>query len=196
VTARSATWRAAPLALLLAAGASAQGGGGAPGAAPDPATPAVAAAPEPAAGRDRAPFGFEGWRSDAPFSIESESLDVRDEAGLRRLVFSDRVRARRGDLSLEAAQLVAVYPAGASQPDRLEARGDVRFVQGGQSARCDSALYDRVRDHVTCRGNARFRDGGSELAGQVIEIDLGRETVKVHGGASLVIEPKAEEGAP
>jgi lipopolysaccharide transport protein LptA len=157
---------------------------------------APASAPARAASADggEGPFALDRWKSDEPLAIESEQLDVTDKDGRRHLLFEGKVRAVQGDLTLEAARLEAVYPEGGGDPDRLVAGGGVRLAQGDQHARCDSAVYDRVRKHLTCSGNASFQEGDSTLAGQVIEIDLAAETVKVKGGASVVIE--GEEAAP
>lgn len=153
----------------------------------EPATPAAAAG-----GGGGGAFGFDAWNADAPLSIESEELDIEEEGGRRRLVFGGNVRASQGDLSLRAAHLVATYPEGGKHPERLEARGNVRLAQRDQKARCDGAVFDRVRDVLTCRGNAAFRDGDNCLAGEEIVIDLRKETVKVKGGATVLIKPDGE----
>lgn len=158
-----------------------------PVAAPQPAKPAPKAAKQ----GDQA-FGFDAWGSDAPLSIESEELDIEEENGRRRLVFDGNVRVSQGELTLRSAQLVATYPENGSEPNRLEARGNVRLAQRDQKARCDSAVLDRVRDILTCRGSAAFRDGDSCLAGDEVVIDLRKDTVKVKGGATVLIKPEGE----
>lgn len=158
---------------------------------------APAAPPLPAATGDDSPFGVGGWRSDEPLEIESEQLDVTEKDGRRHLLFEGNVRAVQGDLVLEAARLEAIYPPGGGDPERLIANGKVRLTKGEQLALCDQAVYDRVRDLLSCRGNASFRDGDSTLAGKVIDIDLETEIVKVKGRASVVIEPEPQsEPAP
>lgn len=175
-------------ALRAAPGAPAPVGAGEPA----PAATALAPTPGPGGSRGENPFGFEGWDSGAPLSIESEELDIEEENGRRRLVFAGNVRATQGGLKLRAAHLVATYPEGGRDPDRLEARGNVRLAQKNQKARCNGAVLDRVRDVFTCRGDAAFRDGDSCMAGDEIVVDLRTDKVKVKGGASVLIKPDGE----
>jgi len=174
---------AARLACLVALGLAA----GAPAAAePGAAAPAVASAP----------FGFQNWDNQAPLSIQSEEMEAVQRSGARTLVFRNRVRVVQGELAVQCHELEAIYPPDANQPDRLVAKGAVQVAQGRQTAVCDRMVYDRAGDRLTCQGNARFRDGDNEVAGDVIEIDLARESVRVTGGASLVIQPETLEGVP
>jgi lipopolysaccharide transport protein LptA len=161
---------------------------------------AVAPAPEPDASASApvgaaAPFGFRAWKSDAPLSIKSDSLDAAQQGGRRTLVFQNGVHVTQGDLTLECDRLEAIYPPDANQPDRLVARGSVHAVQGRQQAWCDQAVYDRAKQRLTCEGNARFQDAGNQLAGRVIDIDLARETINVTGGAEVLIQPETVEKA-
>lgn len=164
--------------------------GGAPGAR---AVEAAASGTGAAASVSDAPFGFEGWKSGAPLSIESDQLEALQKDGRRQLVFEKNVRVRQGDMSMRAARLEAFYPPGGGQPERLVATGAVELQNGDQQARCDEAVYDRQRGLVTCRGGAHFQEGENQLAGELIEIDLERETVRVKGGASIVIQPDTIE---
>ena len=152
--------------------------------------PAVAAAPSraPEARAEKAPFGFGG--GDAPLSIESEELEAYQKQGERRLLFRKNVRVKQGDLRLTSANLEAIYPADSSQPDRLTATGNVILVQGTRNARCDTAIYDRASAELTCQGSAVYREGDNRLSGDVIEIDLTTERVRVKGSASVLIEPE------
>jgi lipopolysaccharide transport protein LptA len=174
---------AAPVAVASAAPASA------PAPEPDPAPETSA----PAAVSASAPFGFRAWKSDAPLSIQSDSLDAAQEAGRRTLVFQNGVRVTQGDLKLECDRLEAIYPVDANQPDRLVARGSVHVAQGRQQAWCDQATYDRAGQRLRCEGNARFEDAGNQLAGRVIDIDLAKETINVTGGAEILIQPETLE---
>ena len=145
-------------------------------------------APAPDAPPEKAAFGFSG--SSAPLSIESEELEAYQKQGARRLLFRKNVRVKQGDLRITSASLEAIYPADSSQPDRLTASGNVVLVQGTRTARCDTAIYDRARAQLICQGNAVYREGDNRLSGDVIEIDLTTERVRVKGGASVLIEPE------
>jgi len=142
-------------------------------------------------GEGDSPFGFQKWNSEDPLKINSDQLEAVQKDGVRTLVFKQNVHVQQGDLSIRCNLLEAFYPKDGNQPDRLVARGSVRMAQtsADQAASCDLAIYDRVRDRFTCKGNASFRDGGNTLRGSEIDVDLKRETVEVKGGAELLIHP-------
>ena len=166
-------------------------------AASDGDEPAASRGSAPAAsgGNGEAPFGFDFGAGDEPWVIESEELEVVQKDGRRRLVFSKNVQVRQGELELRSALLEAVYPEGGGQPNHLLAKGDVRLSQGDQKAGCDRLDYDRLKERLVCRGNAWFQDGENRVSGEVIDIDLRHEKVKVKGGASVLLQPeKKPEG--
>ena len=146
--------------------------------------------------KGKTPFGFKDWDSDRPMSIESESLDAIRESGKRRMIFTGNVNVVQGNLTIRCDRLDAFYPADTNQPDRLRCRGNVRLRQGDQRARCDEAVYDRVADRLTCKGNAVFEEDGNELHGAEIEIDLAAETMHVTGGARVLIRPGEKSRKP
>jgi len=47
--------------------------------------------------------------------------------------------------------------------------------------------YEREADRMLCRGNAEYREDDDCVAGEWIEFDLEAETVKVGGGATVVL---------
>jgi lipopolysaccharide export system protein LptA len=61
------------------------------------------------------------------------------------------------------------------------------MTQGKNEARCDQATFERTQDMLICLGNAELRDDQGCVAGERIEFDLAAETVKVKGGARVVI---------
>ena len=114
--------------------------------------------------------------------------------GGRRLVFSQNVEVLQGDVSLNADRLEAIYPQGASQPERLLASGHVLVVQGDRRARCDEAIYERGPYTIVCRGKAEVLQACDRVRGEEIEFDLERERVRVTGAASVVIQ--SEDDGP
>jgi lipopolysaccharide transport protein LptA len=186
---RAAVPSAAPAEPAAAVAVASAAPASAPAPEPDPAPEASA----PAAVSASAPFGFRAWKSDAPLSIQSDSLDAAQEAGRRTLVFQNGVRVTQGELTLNCDRLEAIYPLDANQPDRLVARGSVHVAQGRQQAWCDEAVYDRAKQRLRCEGNARFQDGCNQLAGRVIDIDLAKETINVTGGAAVLVQPETLE---
>jgi lipopolysaccharide export system protein LptA len=157
--------------------------------------PSVAARPSmtvtPEEGGEDSPF--EVFNSKEPIEIESDELEVVSESKSRRLIFTGNVRVSQGEVRLHTAFLEATYPKGASQPDRLDARGSVRVLEGDREVRCIEATYLREEGVVYCRGEAILVQGCDEVRGHEIEFDLDRERVRVIGAASVVIHPDSEE---
>jgi lipopolysaccharide transport protein LptA len=141
--------------------------------------------PAPRKSDDR-PFGI-SFDSDQPVSIRSDELEAVEVDGTRRLLFTENVVVTQDDVTIRSNRLEAFYPAETSQPDRLLASGRVRMKQGDREARCDEATYDRAKEMLVCRGNAELREGEDCVTGQWIEFDTAAETVKVKGGAKVVI---------
>jgi len=161
--------------------------------APPEAAPDVAAAPP------KALFDL-GWDAGKPLSIHSDELEYVQGKGQRRLLFRNNVSVEQDGMTISSARLEAFYPPNGSQPDRLVAEGDVRLAKGERSARCARAVYERAREVLTCEGGAELQQGESRLSGDVIEIDLGADRVRVRGAASVTLEAglvaEHEGGAP
>jgi lipopolysaccharide transport protein LptA len=159
-----------------------------PGAAGPPAVASAPPAPEPApaASGGGNPFGID-FDSGRPISIHSDELEAMQSGGARQLVFTRNVVVTQDDVTIRTSRLEAYYPPKASQPDRLVAQGSVRMRQGESEARCDNATFERARDLFVCRGAAELRDADGCVAGDRIEFDLSADTVKVVGGARVMI---------
>jgi len=146
------------------------------------------ASSSPQAGAEEPGFLGTG-RSDEPINIRSDELEAFEEGGERRFVFRQDVEVRQGDLRLTSRHLEAFYPKGSSQPDRLEARGNVVLVQEGREARCDRAIYLRSEGRVVCLGDdAVLLQDGDRVRGKEIEFDLDTERLVVRGGADVELQ--------
>jgi len=142
------------------------------------------AAPNPTSGGDA--FGIH-FDSDRPVSIRSDELESSKINGTRRLLFTKNVVVEHDDLTIRSRRLEAFYPPETSQPSRMIASGKVSLTNGEYDARCDEATYEREADTLTCRGHAEMREGDDCVAGQWIVFDLNTDTVKVGGGATVVL---------
>jgi lipopolysaccharide transport protein LptA len=148
-----------------------------------PATPVPAvAAPPPQ------PLFDLGWDSGKPLSIRSDELEYVEGEGSRRLLFRDHVRVEQDGMTITSTRLEAFYPAKGNQPDRLVAEGDVRLAKGERIARCARAIYEPSREVLTCEGGAELQQGQSRLSGDVIEIDLAADRLRVRGAAAVTLE--------
>jgi lipopolysaccharide export system protein LptA len=161
---------------------------GAAGSAPEDA-PAVSAAPSP---KSEGAFGI-AFDSDRPVSIRADQLESVRSNGARKLLFTNNVVVVQDDVTIHSNRLEAFYPPESSQPEKMVATGRVRMKSPKNEARCDRATYEKSKDMLVCRGNAELREGGDCVAGEWIEFDLESETVRVGGGAKVVI---GGSGAP
>lgn len=152
---------------------------------PEPlASVAPSAAAEATTGGDA--FGIR-FDSDRPVAIRSDALESSKIDGTRKLLFTKNVVMEQDDLTMRSELLEAYYPPEASQPSRLIASGRVSLTNGEYDVRCDQATYERVADTLICRGNAEMREDDDCVAGKWIEFDLNADTVKVGGGATVVL---------
>lgn len=148
------------------------------------ATPGPAASSEPST---RKRNDFLSIDRDEPIEINSQELELIAEGSVKRLIFTNSVEVVQGDMRLFAGRLEAIYPDGASQPDRLDARQNVRVVNGDVEVRCLEATYLRNEEIVICRGDALLLQGCDEVRGSEIEFRIREERVKVTGAASVVL---------
>ena len=131
-------------------------------------------------------FGIH-FDSDSPVSIRSNSLESAKRNGSRKLLFTQNVIVEQDNVTIRSQRLEAYYPPKASQPSRMVATGQVWISNGDYVARCDEAIYEREQDTLTCRGNAEMWDGDDCVAGEWIFFDLSAETLKVGGGARVLL---------
>lgn len=126
-----------------------------------------------------------------PLSIRSDELEAAPDAdGRRHLTFVGHVRAEQGDLSLEADRLEAFYPAGASEPERLGARGHVTIRQGDRLARCAEATFYRSDERVVCTGQlAEIEQACDLLRSPKITFHLNSERLEAAGPVDVKIRP-------
>ncbi len=132
---------------------------------------------------------------DQPIEISSDELEVIAEGRAKHLIFDHNVRIVQGEMRVFAGHLEAFYPEGASQPERLEARGKVRVVEGDIDVRCLEATYMRTDGLVICRGDVLLVQGCDEVRGREIEFYLDEERVKVIGAASVVLRPDQQDAS-
>jgi lipopolysaccharide export system protein LptA len=153
-----------------------------------PGAVSAAAPAEKPAPKERAGMRFERGK---PLSIQSDELEAAPDAkGRRHLVFVGHVRARQGDLSLDADRLEAFYPPGASEPDRLSARGHVTIKQGDRVARCAEAIFHRQDERIVCTGQlAEIEQSCDLLRSPKITFHVGSERLEAAGPVDVKIRP-------
>jgi len=129
-------------------------------------------------------MSFDG---DRPLSIHSDELQSVRTGDSRKFIFTRNVVVLQDDMTIKSDRLEAFYPPKSSQPSRMVATGRVRMTSGENEARCDQATYERAKELLICRGNAELQEGADCVTGSWIEFDLVADTVKVGGGATVML---------
>jgi lipopolysaccharide export system protein LptA len=115
-------------------------------------------------------------QSDDPISIDANSLQWLVADGRDVLEYRGSVVAVRGNMTIEADLLIVYLPLpdadNAGAFDRLEASGAVTILAGSQRVTSQSAIIDMVAQTVTMDGNVALNDGGTQMAGDHLAVDL------------------------
>ncbi|MCP4002664.1 MAG: hypothetical protein GY725_00580 [bacterium] len=143
-------------------------------------------------GEAAARLGFEIARN-SPLEIKSKELELMpDQGGQRRVVFKGGVRATQADMSLSCDWAEAVYQkTGSGQPDRITAGGNVRIVQGANTALCHKAVLDNLACTALCKGGmarAVLQRGDDVVEADEIFFDLCEGLVRASGGATVRVK--------
>lgn len=111
------------------------------------------------------------------------------------VTFEGNVVARQGDVTLYADRIDADYSREAGVIDRIEAKGNVRFVQEGREARSARATFHNLEQRIVLSGGATLRQGQNTVQGETLTIFLRENRSVVTGGKNggrvqAVINPK------
>jgi lipopolysaccharide transport protein LptA len=140
---------------------------------------------------------LERVRGKGPVQIRADSLFASDPGTTeRRIHFGGGVALNQGGIGLQARELEAVYPPGATQPERLIARDDVVLSEGDREASCAFAEYHLAERRVACEGGAVLRDGEDRLEGGRIAFDYDAHKVDASGGARLSVRSLRRDREP
>ena len=153
------------------------------------APPAVAA--RPPARKTKKDDGFFGGDG-SPLRITSEDLEARQAGGARHMIFTNNVKATRGDLVLTSTRLDAFYPKGSSRPDKIVATGNVKMDRDAGQARCQKMTYLQADGRIHCEGNAELVREGDRAKGDKIEWDLETDTIFIKGNADVLLIDEEE----
>jgi lipopolysaccharide transport protein LptA len=133
-------------------------------------------------------------RGKGPLVILADTLEASDPGtSERRIRFAGGVELRQGDIELRARELEAIYPPGATQPDRLIAREDVALRQGDREAHCQYAEYQLQERRLACEGDAVLQERADRLEGERIAFDFGTQKVDVTGRTRLSVQSLRSE---
>jgi lipopolysaccharide export system protein LptA len=188
------------LALLMAAATA----WGQQAAAPSPAPGPAAQAKAPAAPKQ-----------EFPLHISAAQMEANQEQ--RIIIFTGQVRADYGDSTLYSDKLLIVYKPedktkgkgrspspspppgkgqetsplgglGSDQIDRIEAWGNVRYVEGDRVATGNKAIYYKDKDEIVLLGHPQVWRGEDYMTGSKIILHLDTKKVEVESSPSQRVE--------
>ena len=128
-----------------------------------------------------------------PIDVTADRVSADSERNT--VTFEGNVVARQGDVTLHADRIQADYSSEARAIDRIEAEGNVRFVQEGREARSARATFHNLEQRVVLSGGATLRQGQNTVQGETLTIFLRENRSVVTGGKDggrvhAVINPK------
>jgi lipopolysaccharide export system protein LptA len=157
---------------------------------------AAAAQAAPARERPAAPAAELGTK---PIEVDADRLSADNAHD--SVTFEGNVVARQGDVTMYADRLFAAYDRRTNSIERIDAEGNVRFIQEGREARSARATFYNLEQRVVLSGGATLQQGENTLEGESITIYLRENRAEVTGAAGggrvrAVINPKSVREAP
>ncbi|MDC7676481.1 LptA/OstA family protein [Asticcacaulis machinosus] len=118
-----------------------------------------------------------------PVAIGGDDLELLE--GERVQLWTGRVEVLQDDTRLRADQVRMIHApkpgggAGFGEVDRIEATGNLYFVQGNQVIRGDKAVYTRADDTMIVTGDVIVKQGENVMTGNrlVYNVSAGRTTM-------------------
>jgi lipopolysaccharide export system protein LptA len=144
--------------------------------------------------------GAQERAGDSARELGSRPIDVTADrvsadSARNTVTFEGNVVARQADVTLYADRIQAGYSREARTIDRIEAEGNVRFVQEDREARSPRATFHNLEQRVVLSGGATLRQGQNTVQGEILTIFLRENRSVVTGGkdggrVQAVINPK------
>jgi lipopolysaccharide export system protein LptA len=136
-------------------------------------------------------------QSSLPITIKSNELTADNKGKIS--VFTGKVVARQGDVTIFADKIVVNYAEQKGDVDKVEAIGNVRIVQLNRTGFASEAVYDRRSGKIILTGspNPKVVRGSDSVSGKVITYFVDDEKSIVSGGGDpasrveAVIHPSA-----
>jgi lipopolysaccharide export system protein LptA len=128
-----------------------------------------------------------------PIDVTADRISA--DSARNTVTFEGNVVARQGDVTLHADRVHADYSREVGAIDRIEAEGNVLFVQEGREARSARATFHNLEQRIVLSGGATLRQGQNTVQGETLTIFLRENRSVVTGGkdggrVQAVINPK------
>lgn len=124
-------------------------------------------------------------RSNLPITVKSNEMTA-DNKG-KTAVFSGRVIAKQGDVTIYSDKLIVSYADISGEVDKVEAVGNVRILQSNRTGIAERAVYDSHDGRIVLTGSPRVEQGSDRISGKIITYYLDDEKSDVTSGG----DPKA-----
>ncbi len=124
-------------------------------------------------------------RSGLPITVKSNEMTA-DNKG-KTAIFSGKVVAKQGDITIFSDKLVVSYADKNSEVEKVEAFGNVRIIQLNRTGFADQAIYDNRNGRIILTGNPRVVQGSDSISGKVITYYVDDDKSEVSSGG----DPKA-----
>ena len=131
--------------------------------------------------------------SNLPITVKSNDL-AADNRG-KTAIFSGKVVAKQGDITIFCDKMTVYYGATQGDVDKIEADGNVRIVQQSRTGLSSHAVYESKQGKITLSGGSpKIMQGADTVAGEVITYFIDDERSSVTGGrVEAVIHPKTKK---
>ena len=133
--------------------------------------------------------------SNLPITIKSNDL-AADNKG-KTAIFSGKVVAKQGDVTIFCDRMTVYYGATQGDVDKIEADGNVRIVQENRTGSAAHAVYESRQGRITLTGGSpKVMQGADTVSGEIITYFIDDERSSVTGGrVEAVIHPKSKDDA-
>jgi len=124
-------------------------------------------------------------RSGLPITVKSNDMTADNKGKME--IFTGRVVAKQGDITIFSDKLVVSYGDKSSEVEKVEAFGSVRIIQLNRTGFADQAVYDSRNGKIILTGSPRVVQGNDSISGKVITYYLDDDKSEVSSGG----DPKA-----
>ncbi|MFZ4856198.1 MAG: lipopolysaccharide transport periplasmic protein LptA [Desulfuromonadaceae bacterium] len=105
-------------------------------------------------------------RSSLPITVKSNEMNADNVAN--RAVFTGKVVAKQGDVTIFSDKLVVSYADKGGDVEKIEAFGTVRIVQQNRTGFSDQAVYESSTGRIVMTGSPRVVQGDDSISGKII----------------------------
>jgi len=134
-----------------------------------------------------------------PIEVVAQTMEADKKQ--QTAIFSGKVVATRGALTLYADQLTLFFTEQTTQNnrqkiERIEARGKVSVVDDQRIAKANELDYHSVTEEIVLRGNVSVQEGENLVTGDEITLDLRTNQTRVKsrdgGRIKAIFQPEQE----